>query len=100
MPSVKVVDMTGKEVGEINLSEKLFGAEVSGRSPCRGQSISAQSETGHTVHSYPHRGFGRRKKALETEGNRTRPSGFDTFSSVDTRRRGSRTEAQRLPRNA
>lgn len=28
MPSVKVVDMTGKEVGEINLSEKLFGAEV------------------------------------------------------------------------
>lgn len=29
MPSVKVVDMTGKEVGEINLSEKLFGAEVS-----------------------------------------------------------------------
>ena len=30
MPSVKVVDMTGKEVGEINLSEKLFGAEVSG----------------------------------------------------------------------
>lgn len=29
MPSVKVVDMTGKEVGEIKLSEKLFGAEVS-----------------------------------------------------------------------
>ncbi len=29
MPSVKVVDMTGKEVGEISLSEKLFGAEVS-----------------------------------------------------------------------
>lgn len=29
MPSVKVVDMTGKEVGEINLFEKLFGAEVS-----------------------------------------------------------------------
>ena len=29
MPRVKVVDMTGKEVGEISLSEKLFGAEVS-----------------------------------------------------------------------
>ena len=29
MPSVKVDDMTRKEVGEISLSEKLFGAEVS-----------------------------------------------------------------------
>ena len=28
MPSVKVFDMAGKEVGEIALSEKLFGAEV------------------------------------------------------------------------
>lgn len=28
MPNVKVVDMTGKEVGEIALSESLFGAEV------------------------------------------------------------------------
>ena len=30
MPNVKVVDMAGKEVGEIALSEKLFGAEVNG----------------------------------------------------------------------
>jgi len=28
MPSVKVFDMTGSEVGEIELSEKLFGAEI------------------------------------------------------------------------
>ena len=28
MPNMKVVDMAGKEVGEITLSEKLFGAEV------------------------------------------------------------------------
>ena len=28
MPNVKVYDMTGKEVGEISLSEKIFGAEV------------------------------------------------------------------------
>ena len=28
MPNVKVYDMTGKETGEIALSEKLFGAEV------------------------------------------------------------------------
>ena len=30
MPNVKVVDMTGKEVGEIALSDKVFGAEVNG----------------------------------------------------------------------
>ncbi|MCQ2427104.1 MAG: 50S ribosomal protein L4 [Clostridia bacterium] len=28
MPNVKVFDMAGKEVGEISLSEKIFGAEV------------------------------------------------------------------------
>ncbi len=30
MPNVKVFDMAGKEVGEIALSEKIFGAEVNG----------------------------------------------------------------------
>ena len=30
MPNVKVVDMTGKEVGEIALSDKIFGADVNG----------------------------------------------------------------------
>ncbi len=30
MPNIKVVDMTGKEVGEIALSDKIFGAEVNG----------------------------------------------------------------------
>ena len=28
MPNMKVVDMAGKEVGEITLSDKIFGAEV------------------------------------------------------------------------
>ena len=30
MPNMKVVDMAGKEVGEITLSDKVFGAEVNG----------------------------------------------------------------------
>ena len=30
MPNVKVMDMTGKEVGEIALSDVIFGAEVNG----------------------------------------------------------------------
>ena len=28
MPNIKVVDMTGKEVGEMTLSDVIFGAEV------------------------------------------------------------------------
>jgi len=28
MPSIKVLNMTGAEVGSIELSEKIFGAEV------------------------------------------------------------------------
>ena len=30
MPNVKVVDMTGKEVGQIDLNDAVFGAEVNG----------------------------------------------------------------------
>jgi len=30
MPNLKVVDMAGKEVGEINLSDTVYGAEVNG----------------------------------------------------------------------
>ena len=30
MPNLKVVDMSGKEVGDIALSDKIFGAEVNG----------------------------------------------------------------------
>ena len=30
MPNIKVFDMTGKEVGEISLSDAVFGAEVNG----------------------------------------------------------------------
>ena len=28
MPNIKVVDMAGKEVGEVTLSDKIFDAEV------------------------------------------------------------------------
>ena len=30
MPTMKVMDMAGKEVGSIELSDKVFGAEVNG----------------------------------------------------------------------
>ena len=33
MPNVKVFDMAGKEVGEITLSDVIFGAEIKGAVP-------------------------------------------------------------------
>ena len=30
MPNLKVLDMNGKEVGDITLSDKVFGAEING----------------------------------------------------------------------
>ena len=44
----------------------------------------------------PLRSQRRRKKALETEGNRSCKTGFNKISSVETRRRGIRTRTQRL----
>ena len=33
MPVVKIVNMSGAEVGELTLNEKMFGAEVKGAVP-------------------------------------------------------------------
>ena len=97
MPEIKVLNMAGAEVGKMDLSDKVFGAEVKTSSPpfcCK--SVPYESETGHTVHSDPHRGFRRRQKALETEGQRPRKTGFHPRSPVDARRCGSRSEAPHL----
>lgn len=57
MPKVKVVDMAGKEVGALTLSDKVFGAEVNGAGPPhRCKSLPSKSETGHAVHAYPYGG--------------------------------------------
>ena len=92
MPNIKVMDMTGNEVSNIELSDAIFG--ITPNVPAMHTMVVnylAQSETGHTVHADPHRGFRRRQKALETEGNRSRQSGFHPCSPVDTRRYCSRT---------
>ena len=61
MPVLKVVDMSGKETGEITLSDVVFGC--GGKRHCSshsGKSISFKSETGYTVYPHTHRGFRRR----------------------------------------
>ena len=82
----------------MELSDVIFGADINGavlHAAVRAYLLNR--ETGHTVHADPHRGFRRRQKALETEGNRSRPSGFHPFSSVDTRRYRAGSQAPQLP---
>ena len=76
MPTVAVLDMNGKEVEKIDLSEAIFGIEPnkSGYAPY-GQELSSQPAPGHTVRADPRRGFRRRQKAVESEGNRPRRQG-------------------------
>ena len=87
--------MAGKEVGKMNLSDVVFGRGSKRACPsCSSKSISLQSETGHTVHPHPHRGFGRRPASRgRQKGYGPRKTGLDPRSAVDARRRGSRSEA-------
>ena len=92
MPIVKIVNMAGNEVGELTLNDKLFGADINGAVlHAAVRTYLMNQRQGYSVHSYPHRGFRRRQKALETKGYRQSSSGFHPFSSVDTRRYRSRT---------
>ena len=91
MPNIKVMDMTGNEVSNIELSDAIFG--ITPNVPAMHTMVVnylANQRQG-TVHSYPYRGKRRRQKALETEGYRSRKTGFHPCSSVDTRRYCSRT---------
>ena len=81
MASVSVYNKEGKEVEKIDLNDSVFAAPVNE----------------HLVHMAVVLGSARRwKKALETEGNRTRKTGFDPRSAVDRRRRSVRAGSERL----
>ena len=80
MAKVSVYNMEGKQIDTIELSDAVFGVEVNE----------------HLVHKDPFRGFRRRKKTLETEGDRSCKTGLHPRSSVDRRRRSIRTRSERL----
>ena len=70
MSTISVFDMAGKQVSETELNDAVFGITPN-------EAVM-------------------RQKALETEGYRSCKTGLDTCSSVVPRRRGSRSQAQRL----
>ena len=80
MSKISVYDIKGNVVADTELNDAIWGVEPN---------VTAM----HTmvVNPDPHRGFGRRQKALEAEGHRPRKAGLYPRSAVDPRRRSTRT---------
>ena len=77
MPNLKVVDMTGKEVGNIELSDAVFGAEVNADVLHTAVKVYlANQRQGNTVHSDPRRSCGGGRKPWRQKAP-TRPSWLD-----------------------
>ena len=96
MAKANVFNMAGQQVGEIELSEAVFGIEPN-------QAVVHEVVKNHlancrqgTQSSDPRRGFRRRQEALAPEGHRPRPSGFHPGSPVDSRRYRVCSQAPRL----
>ena len=83
MANVSVYNTDGQEVGKIDLNDAVFGVEVNE----------------HLVHMAVVAQLANKRqgtKALETEGNRPRKTGFHQSSAVEGRRRCLRTDSERL----
>ena len=92
MAKVSVYNMKGDEVGNIELNDEIFGADVNEHLIY----MAVKQELANTEGQDPFGSFRRRQKALETEGNRSCQTGFDQISSVDGRRRSLRSGSERL----
>ena len=79
MPNVNVFDMAGKVVGEIDLSDAVFGIEPNsvGNARCGGQ-LPGQPAPGHPVHPDPNRS---QQAAAANPGDRKAPATRDRAPS-------------------
>jgi large subunit ribosomal protein L4 len=77
MANVSVYNMEGKEVGTIELNDAVFGVEINENLVHKAVVAAAREQpSGHAEGKDPFRGFRRRKKAVETEGNRSCKTGI------------------------
>ena len=100
MPKVAVYDITGKAVGEIELSDNIFGQEVNAnvlhevvKAYLANQRQGTQSALTRAEVSGGGRGFLLHQKTLASEGHRPRPPGLDPLPAVAAWRRRVRAEA-------
>ena len=77
MANVSVYNMEGKQIGTIELNDAVFGVEVNEHLVHMAVVAAAcKQSSGNTESKDPFRSFRRRKKTLETEGNRSCKTGF------------------------
>ena len=94
MAKVSVYNMEGSQVGEIELSDAVFGVKVNEHLVHMAvlQQLANNRQGTQKAKTRSEVSGGGRK----TEGYRSCPSGFDQSSPVDRRRRSIRTHPQRL----
>ena len=96
MPTVAVLDMNGKEVEKIDLSEAIFGIEPNKSVMLHMVKNYLANQRQGTQSADTRRGFRRRQKAVAPEGDRPRKTGLHPRSPVDARRHCLCAEAARL----
>ena len=96
MPNVAIYNISGAKVGEMELSENIFGQELNG--PAMHAYVKAylanQRQGTQSVKTRAEVSGG--GKSPEAEGHRSCPSGFNQIPPVDARRRYIRSQAPRL----
>ncbi len=97
MAKISVYDMTGAVVSDLELNDNIFGIEpntVVMHAAVVNYLANQRQGTQSTLTRTEVSGGG--KKALASEGHRSRKTGFYQSSPVDTRRCCSRPQAQKL----
>ena len=97
MPNVDVVDLKNQKVGELELADQVFGAEVN-------EALLYEAVRNYLAGHAPARcktkvrsGSGRlRQEAVEAKRHRTRPHGLGPLPDMAARRHGARAAAARL----
>ena len=92
MPMVEVLDLNNRKVGDLELSDAVFGAEVKEHLIYE----SVRHYMAFRFHENPRGSSGLRKEAVETEGYRAGAHGLRSISCMAEGWHGSRAEAARL----
>ena len=98
MPTVDVVDLNNQKVGEVELADDVFGAEVNEVAAVRsGAAVSRRAcAPARTTTKVRARSRGLGQEAVEAEGHGPGARGFGAVADLAPRRHGPRTATARL----